>query len=221
MEVEQADVGEAGCDDEVRRLTGHAAARDADLHDVEAGGDDVQHGRSTGLGVLEPETTQAAAHPVADEADSVRTALANEQISADEPCTQVDGDDHVGAHRARERDGHGIHEGAVDENPIAAHHRREQAGHRKRCAHCVQRRACPQPNLGAGLERRGDGGEGNREILDRPVLTHAADERHESLAFQQPAAHGDVHERNDVAAAHTASPGAEAVEFAGGVGRAD
>ena len=55
------------------------------------------------------------------------------------------------------------------------------------------------------------------ELLDRPVLTHAADERHESLAFQQPAAHGDVHERNDVAAAHTASPGAEAVEFAGGV----
>ena len=54
MEVEHPDVGEPRSDEQVRRLTGHAAAHDAHLHDVEAGCDHVRTVTKAGIGGLGP-----------------------------------------------------------------------------------------------------------------------------------------------------------------------
>ena len=59
------------------------------------------------------------------------------------------------------------------------------------------------------------------ELLDRAVLEAAADERHESLPFEQPAAEADVRERQHVAAPHPGRAGAEAIELAARIGGAD
>jgi hypothetical protein len=45
VRVEQAKVGQPRPDDEVGRLARHATAADPHLHDVEAGGQHVDHGR--------------------------------------------------------------------------------------------------------------------------------------------------------------------------------
>ena len=94
--------------------------------------------------------------------------------AADDPVAQIDGDHDLGAHRARERDGHGIHERAVHEKAVVGRHRREEPRHRERRADRVQRRAFAEPDLGAALERRRDGGERNLELLDRAVLEASA-----------------------------------------------
>ncbi len=144
-----------------------------------------------------------------------------DDAAADDPVAQIDGDHDLGAHRTRERHGHGIHERAVDENAVVGRHRREQPRHRERCADRVQRRAFAEPDLGAALERRRDGGERNLELLDRAVLEASADERHEALALEQPAAEAEVRERQHVAAPHAGRARAEALELAGRIGGAD
>ena len=119
-------------------------------------------------------------------------------MTAQDVGAEIDRDHNVGAHRARQRHGHGVDEPAVHQHHAVAQHRREQPGHGDRGAHRVERRAAAQPDFRPGVQRRRDRGERHGQLLDRAVREVAPEEIHQPLALEQAAAQAHIHEPDHV-----------------------
>ena len=70
-----------------------------------------------GSSVAGPQPPETPAQPSAL-VRLARFGVPDDEAAADDPVAQIDGDHDLGAHRTRERHGHGIHERAVDENAV-------------------------------------------------------------------------------------------------------
>ena len=89
--------------------------------------------------------------------------------AAEEVGVEIDRDDEARAEHARRRHRHRIDQRAVDQPAAVERDRRENSGQRIGGAHRVDQPAARQPDFVAGADLGGDGGEADRQSLDRRV----------------------------------------------------
>ena len=152
----------------------------------------------------------------------VGAVVRDRAAAAEDVGVEVDRDHEARAERARRRHRHRIDQRAVHQPAAAEPDRRENPGQRIGGAHRVDQPSARQPDLVAGADLGGDGGEADRQLLDQRVAEHLLEPRREPAAADQAGAgQADVEIAEDAAPRQLARPLVEAVELAGGVAAAD
>ena len=179
MEIEPADVAEPRADQDVRRIAGEPRARDAVLHDVE--GLD-HHGRNAGPAAAAERIAGASACSPPNmprRPSTCGVVVRRRRRSSSEPwlammvprpnrsALRLTAMTSARAERARRRHRHRIDQRAVDQPAAADAHRRKNSGQRIGGAHRVDQPAARQPDFMAGADLGRDGGEADRQLLDR------------------------------------------------------
>ena len=163
----------------MRRLAGQPRAGDVVLHDVDGAGEHVEIAgrpvlRQQARGDLHDLVAEGSGklrqHGAKDSRDGRPGGAGSDRLvllpAAELIAVEVDRDDDVGAERPAERDRNRIDQAAVEQPLAVVADRAEDAGHGDRGAHGIEHRAGLEPDLAAGGQIRGDGGEGLGQILD-------------------------------------------------------
>ena len=135
---------------------------------------------------------------------------------------EIGGDHDFRAERARRRYRHRIDQRAVDQPAVADQHRRKNPGQRIGGAHRVDHAAVGQPDLVAGADFGGHGGEFQRQVLDQGRADRGLQLRRQLVAADQArAVETDVEIAEDTARLQAARPFLQRIELPGGIGAAD
>ena len=147
---------------------------------------------------------------------------ADDHAAAENVGVEIDRDDEARAEHARGRHRHRIDQRAVNEPAAVERNRRENSGQRVGGPHRIDQPAARQPDFVAGADLGRDGGEADRQRLDRRVAEFLFQPRRELAAADQAAAgKRDVEIAEDAALGQAARPFLDDVEPAGGVAAAD
>ena len=197
MEIEPADVTDARADHDVRRIAGEPRPRDAVLHDVEGVDHHARNAGAAGAAdELALERMLGAEHGA--ETAPLRRRFGrrrglggfagHDHAAAENVGAEIDRDDETRAEHARGRHRHRIDQRAVNEPAAVERNRRENSGQRVGGAHRVDQPAARQPDFVAGADLGRDGGEADRQRLDRRVAELLFEPRRELAAADQAAA---------------------------------
>ena len=152
----------------------------------------------------------------------LRALAGHDHAAAENVGVEIDRDDEARAEHARRRHRHRIDQRAVDQPAAVERNRRKNSGQRVGGAHRIDQAAARQPDFVAGADLGGDGGEADRQRLDRRVAELLFEPRRELAAADQAAAgQADVEIAEDAALGQAARPFLDDVEPAGGLAAAD
>lgn len=230
MVVHHADLSDPRRQQDIGRFAGEPAARDTDLHDVDAGAHHADQRRQVFLTThgfrLDAAGDTEARQQAPDPARFVGVLFGGLDASATPGATdqfgaEVDRNDDVGAHCPAQRDRHRVDQAAVHQQTSVVDHRCQQARQRDRRPHGIGHAAFPQPHLAPGEEIGRDAGERQVQLVEAGVDEILRKELHQPSAPDQAAAKADVEQRQHVLPTQALDPVAELVEVARGRRGAD
>ena len=230
MKLEQAHLGQAGCEQYVGGIAGHAAAGDAVLSDVDRTGDGIEQAWRgfLGGGPVGKQPGRIAAQSVDETLQrpvAVLFPIAGlGEVLAEDVAVEIDGDHHLGAQGVTQGDRHWIDEPTVHEPVALVTERREKPGQSDGRHHRIEHLAFGEPDLAPVDQIGGHAAVGGVELFDEgrfgrhiagQVLAQAGG------VHQAVEAPVDVEEGRHVALAQGAHPGFEIVEVSGDLSGAD